>query len=68
MVPMSSAGVETLVRTASGMGYWRGMNQIAGDTDYNYWYIIKLFYPPLVYYSCAIIITPYTLVYRLVLA
>ena len=35
--------VRTLLRTASGMGHWRGMIIITIDTDYYYCYIIKLF-------------------------
>jgi len=40
--------VRTPVRTASGMGNWRGMVIVTIDTDYYYCYIIKLFQFPTV--------------------
>jgi len=38
--------VRTPVRTASGIGHWRGMVIITIDIDYYYCYIIKLFQLP----------------------
>ena len=40
--------VRTPVRTASGMGNWRGMVIVTIDIDYYYCYIIKLFQFPTV--------------------
>jgi len=49
-VQMNSARVRSPVWTVSGMGYWKRMIKISGDTDHYYYIILKY---------CVNILVPY---------